>query len=108
MGLKAERLASQLVPFLHVSPLFHMVNFEANASKSFWKHPVHQWQIFISIREKYLYGLGGIRMNEFFEEIIERAHYYEQFELFREYKQTFQRNQTGKSKPEKRDRKPEK
>ncbi|MGB4550051.1 MAG: hypothetical protein ACOX7X_12355 [Methanosarcina flavescens] len=47
-------------------------------------------------------------MNEFFEEIIERAHYYEQFELFREYKQTFQRNQTGKSKPEKRDRKPEK
>jgi len=43
-------------------------------------------------------GLGGIRMDEFFEEIIERAHYYEQFELFREYKQTFQRNQTGKSK----------
>lgn len=41
-------------------------------------------------------------MDEFFEEIIERAHYYEQFELFREYKQTFQRNQTGKSKPERR------
>jgi hypothetical protein len=32
-------------------------------------------------------------MDEFFEEIIERAHYYEQFELFRECKQTFQRNQ---------------
>lgn len=38
-------------------------------------------------------GLGGIHMDEFFEEIIERAHYYEQFELFRECKQTFQRNQ---------------
>ena len=38
-------------------------------------------------------------MDEFFEEIIERAHYYEQFELFREYKQTFPRNQTGKTSP---------
>lgn len=37
-------------------------------------------------------------MKEFFEEILERAHYYEQFELFREYKQTFQRNQMVKSK----------
>jgi hypothetical protein len=37
-------------------------------------------------------------MDEFFEEIIERAHYYEQFELFREYKQTFPRNQIGKNK----------
>jgi hypothetical protein len=44
------------------------------------------------------YGLGGIRIDEFFEEIIERTHYYEQFELFREYKQTFQRNQTGRRK----------
>jgi hypothetical protein len=37
-------------------------------------------------------------MDEFFEEMVERAHYYEQFELFREYKQIFQRNQAGKCK----------
>jgi hypothetical protein len=37
-------------------------------------------------------------MDEFFEEIIEKAHYYEHFELYREYKQTFLRNRTGKSK----------
>ncbi|WP_255420847.1 hypothetical protein [Methanosarcina sp. MSH10X1] len=42
-------------------------------------------------------------MNEFFEEIIERALYYEQFELYREYKQTFQRNQTGKNKSGKKE-----
>jgi hypothetical protein len=35
-------------------------------------------------------------MEEFFEDMIERAHYYEQFELLREYKQIFQRNQTRK------------
>lgn len=37
-------------------------------------------------------------MDKFFEDIVERAHYYEHFELFREYKQTFQRNQVGKRK----------
>ncbi len=37
-------------------------------------------------------------MDEFFEDIIERANYYEQFELFKEYKQTFQRNQIERSK----------
>ncbi|WP_292387935.1 hypothetical protein [Methanosarcina sp. UBA5] len=37
-------------------------------------------------------------MDEFFEEVIERTYYYEQFELFREYKQTFLKNQTRKSK----------
>lgn len=76
---------------------------------------MRQWQIFISIREKYLFGLRKISMwvrgnshERIFEEIIERTHYYEQFELFREYKQTFQRNQTGESKSKKRDMKPEK
>ena len=29
-------------------------------------------------------------MDEFFEEIIERAHYYEQFELFRKFDQKVQ------------------
>lgn len=37
-------------------------------------------------------------MENFFEEMVERAHYYEQFEFFKEYKQTFLRNQKGKSK----------
>lgn len=44
------------------------------------------------------YGLGGTHMENFFEEMVERAHYYEQFEFFKEYKQTFLRNQKGKSK----------
>lgn len=47
--------------------------------------------------------IRGKCMDEFFEEIVERAYYYEQFELFREYKQTFQRNQTERSKPKRKE-----
>jgi hypothetical protein len=31
--------------------------------------------------------MGELIMEEFFKEIVERAHYYEKFEAFREYKE---------------------
>jgi hypothetical protein len=33
---------------------------------------------------------GELTVDEFFKEIIERAHYYEQFELFREFEKISQ------------------